>query len=82
MVDAPASVPESALATQPASKQPVTTAFSAQQNLDTQLNPQIDMQQVGNETIHTCKLQVRLHLLLWCIAGGCVWQVFPSCSCH
>lgn len=64
MVDAPAAFPESALATQPASKQPVTTALSAQQNLVTQLKPQEDTQQVGNETIRTCKLQVRLHLLL------------------
>lgn len=64
MIDAPASVPESALATQPASKQPVTAALSAQQNLVTQLNLQEDMQQAGNETIHTCKLQVRLHGLL------------------
>ncbi|KAL3161025.1 hypothetical protein ABBQ38_009409 [Trebouxia sp. C0009 RCD-2024] len=59
-VEAPASIPESALATQPASKQPVTKAFSAQQNLDMQLKPQEDTQQIGSETIHTCKLQVKL----------------------
>ena len=64
MVDAPASVPESALATQPASKQPVTKALSAQQNLHTQLKLQEDTQQVGNETVHTCKLQAGLHLLI------------------
>lgn len=56
-VAAPAAIPESALAAQPASQQPVTKALSAQQNLDTQLKPQEDSQQIGSETIHTCKLQ-------------------------
>lgn len=74
MVDAPASLPESALATQPASKQPVTKALSAQQNLNTQLKPQEDTQQVGSETIHTCKLQARLRSIIECSFGGCIHQ--------
>lgn len=71
MVDAPASIPASALATQPASKQPVTKALSAQQNLDMQLKPQEDTQQVGSETIHTCKLQAGLHVSILCMFDGC-----------
>ena len=56
-IDAPAAIPESALATQPATKQPVTQAASAQQNLHTQLKPQEEAKEVGGEVIHTCKLQ-------------------------
>ena len=67
MVEAPAAVSESALATQPASQQPVTKALSAQHNLDMQLKPQEDSQQIGSETIHTCKLQVGLQLMNACL---------------
>ena len=72
MLDAPASIPESALATQPASKQPVPKALSAQQNLDTQLKPQEDTQQVGSETIHTCSLQAGLRLLIVRVSAGVI----------
>lgn len=57
IIDAPAAIPESALATQPATGKPISQAQSAQENLNTQLSPQETTQQAGNETIHTCKLQ-------------------------
>ncbi|KAL3162894.1 hypothetical protein ABBQ32_009341 [Trebouxia sp. C0010 RCD-2024] len=75
-VEAPASIPESDLATQPASKQPVTKAVSAQQNLDMLLKPQEETQQLGAETLHICKLQAGLQFV------ECILALAPDSSIH
>ena len=72
VVDAPAAIPESALATQPATTQSAPKAVAAQQNLNMQLKPQEDSQQVAGETVYTCKLQVYSQPL------GAATRVFSS----
>lgn len=82
MVDAPAAIPRSALAIQPATTQSAPKSAAAQQNLNMQLKPQEDSQQVGGETIHTCKLQVDPLATCMCLRSyGRLRHLLASIAC-
>lgn len=58
MVNPPAPLPVSVLATLPAATQPAAKPESAEQTVATQLQLQQEIKQVGKETLHFCTLQV------------------------
>ncbi|DBA85019.1 TPA: hypothetical protein ACH3X2_005752 [Trebouxia sp. C0005] len=60
MVNPPAPLPVSVLATLPAATQPAAKPESAEQTVATQLQLQQEIKQVGKETLHFCTLQVTM----------------------
>jgi hypothetical protein len=63
MVDPPAPLPVSVLATLPAATQSAAKPESAEQTVATQLQLQQETKQVNEGTLHFCTLQVTLTLV-------------------